>query len=58
MMTSRSVLESMNSATQPQPPSIDADFDEAIRGLLTVKPPPSGKKAKVAQQKHAKKSRS
>jgi hypothetical protein len=48
----------MNFATQPKPPIIDADFDEAIRGLLTVKPPPSGKKAKVAQQKHAKKSRS
>jgi len=37
----------MNSATQPQPPSIDADFDEAIRGLLTVKPPPSGKRARL-----------
>ena len=46
-MTGRSVLESMNFATQPKPPIIDADFDEAIRGLLTVKPPPSGKRARL-----------
>ena len=41
----------MISATKPKPPIIDADFDEAMRGLMAVKPPPSGKKAKAAREK-------
>jgi hypothetical protein len=41
----------MNSATKPKPPIIDADFDEAMRGLMAVKPPPSGKNTKVTKNK-------
>ena len=42
-------------ATTPKPPIIDADFDEAMRGLLAVKPPLSGKKAKARQNRRLKK---
>jgi hypothetical protein len=42
----------MNSATKPKPPIIDADFDEAMRAMLSVKPSPSGKKAKAKRRSH------
>lgn len=32
-------------------PSLPDDFDQTIRGLLAVKPPPSGKKAKAEKKK-------
>jgi len=37
--------------TKPRPPVLPDDFDQAVRGLLAVKPPPSGKKANADKKK-------
>ena len=39
-------------ATKPRPPIIDADFDETMSAMLSVKPSP-GKKTKTARKKTA-----